>query len=349
MKNSNFVLRVFILNLILVTFSFAQKTVVRQNGTLTAIYTSNNPFIDAYSNSNNGDTIFLPGGFFNVPNSVNKRLVIIGAGIYPDSTIYTGKTVLNSAFAFGLGSDSTLLSGVEINGDIIFDLWSKIEKIKIIRCKFNNLHLNTGYNQRNYFFIQGCIFNEMYGNGWTSQHQVNYLTISNCIITDRIADLAFGGLIQNNIFLRDQNTSTQPHIFNTHNSIIQNNIFYNNNNTNIGNFGNNNQILKNVFALTPSSYGTNFASGNYTNVPQNTILVNAPANTFTFSANYHLQSPTTYLGTDNTQVGIYGGSIGPFKEGAVPFNPHIYYKSVSPTTNSGGQLQIQFKVSAQTN
>lgn len=335
-----------VLNMILITTIQAQKTVVRQNGTLTVIYTSNNPFIDAYNNASNGDTIYIPGGFYNFPNGINKRLVIIGAGIYPDSTVYTGETIINNSFTFGSGSDSTEIIGLSINGDIHFDYWSIIHKVKILRCKVNNIYLNgTGY-LKSHIFIKECIFGECHGGGG---NMINYLTVTNCIITNRVWDLAFGGLIQNNIFIRDQNGGIHAHIFNVNNSIIQNNVFYDNNNSNIGNFGNNNQILKNVFALTPSSYGTNFASGNYTNVPQSSILVNGPANTFSFNANYHLQSPSTYVGTDNTQVGIYGGSMGPFKEGAVPYNPHIYYKSVAPTTNSSGQLQIQFKVSAQTN
>lgn len=335
-----------VLSVVMITTIFAQKTVVRQNGTLTVIYTSNSPVIDAYNAANNGDTIYIPGGYYNFPN-ISKRLVFIGAGIYPDSTTYTGATIINNGFVFGAGSDSTEIIGLTINGNIDFDYWATILKVKILRCNVNNINLNASYTAKNYIFIKDCILGECKGN--TSNPLVNYLTLTNCIITNRVGDITFGGLIQNNLFIRDQNVNTNSHITNTHNSIIQNNVFYNNNNPNIGNFGNNNQILNNIFSITPSTYGTNFASGNYTNVPQSSILVNGPANTFSFNANYHLQSPSVYLGTDNTQVGIYGGTIGPFKEGAVPFNPHIYYKSVAPTTNSSGQLQIQFKVSAQTN
>ena len=57
---------------------------------------------------------------------------------------------------------------------------------------------------------------------------------------------------------------------------------------------------------------------------------------------------TTYLGDDGTEVGIYGGLV-PFKEGAVPINPHISQKSIQTTTDSNGLLNIYFTVEAQQN
>jgi hypothetical protein len=52
------------------------------------------------------------------------------------------------------------------------------------------------------------------------------------------------------------------------------------------------------------------------------------------------------LGTDGTQVGIYGGALG-YKPGAVPSNPHFSSATVAPTTNKDGKLNVNVKVIAQ--
>ncbi len=52
--------------------------------------------------------------------------------------------------------------------------------------------------------------------------------------------------------------------------------------------------------------------------------------------------------SDGTDIGIYGSSQ-PYKEGAVPFNPHIYFKNIGGTTTPNGLLNINIKVKAQDN
>lgn len=69
---------------------------------------------------------------------------------------------------------------------------------------------------------------------------------------------------------------------------------------------------------------------------------------FNYAHNYHLKSPTTYLGTDGTEVGIYGGTF-PYKEGSVPRNPHIQLKNIASKTDDNGSLQIEIQVEAQDN
>ncbi|MCX7861862.1 MAG: hypothetical protein N2449_02575, partial [Bacteroidales bacterium] len=175
------------------------------------------------------------------------------------------------------------------------------------------------------------------------------LILRNNIFQDRVYH-AYEALISNNIFLRS------PHVpwiggvplFNVDNSIISNNVFY----SVSPNYGNvvfhyceNNTIQNNLFITTPN-YTSNIAMGNFHDVAQSSIFVNCTSDNFNYSFNYHLQSPTTYLGTDGTQVGIYGGSV-PWKEGSVPKIPHIIEKNIAPQTDSNGMLQIQIKVAAQ--
>lgn len=335
----------FILLLSLVgTIGMAQKVVALHSGTTITMFNSASPVIDAINAAQNKDTIYIPGGFFAFPSSINKRLVIIGAGHYPDSTQATSKTIINNGFYYYAGSDSSYLSGVEINGNIYFESSASIHGIRLFRCKFGSLSMygSTTY-PKNSTIINQCVFNTLDGGG-----NAPFTTVSNCIVASSVGNFSGNALIQNNVFLWEMGCGgCGPHnVSSVDNSLIQNNVFYGNHPWCIN--GNNNNVFNNLFANNPLQY-TNTYTGNYMSVGQSNLVVSATPSAFSYSSNYHLQAPSTYLGTDNTQVGLYGGTLGAYKEGAVPFNPHIYFKSVAPTTNTSGQLNIQFKVSSQTN
>ena len=53
-----------------------------------------------------------------------------------------------------------------------------------------------------------------------------------------------------------------------------------------------------------------------------------------------------YLGSDGTQVGLYGGTA-PFKEVGRPFNPQVIEKNVGAEVLPNGTLQVKMKVEAQ--
>jgi hypothetical protein len=106
-----------------------------------------------------------------------------------------------------------------------------------------------------------------------------------------------------------------------------------------------NTFANNIFSVVPNT-GTNTFIGNYNSIDLTTVFMNQSGNVFSYSHNYHLVDPGTYQGVDNTEVGIYGG-LFPYKEGAVPQNPHIQFKSIAPTTDASGNLQIEIQVEAQ--
>ncbi len=324
--------------------SFAQKVVALHSGTTVIMFNGTNPVVDAYNAAQNKDTIYIPGGFFAFPSSITKRLVIIGAGHYPDSTQATTKTIINNGFYFNSGSDSSYMSGLEVNGNIYLDNGASVHGIRIVRCKFPAMYFNGSSTfPKNSTIVYQCVFSTLDGGGTAP-----FSTISNCIVASSVGNFSGNALIQNNVFLWEMGCGgCGPHnVSSVDNSLIQNNVFYGNHPWCI--YGNNNNVFNNLFANNPLQY-TNTYTGNYMSVGQSNLVVSATPSAFSYSSNYHLQAPSTYLGTDNTQVGLYGGTLGAYKEGAVPFNPHYYYKNVAPTTNAGGQLNIQFKVSSQTN
>jgi hypothetical protein len=133
------------------------------------------------------------------------------------------------------------------------------------------------------------------------------------------------------------------------NSIIENNIFINYNSScywasySSGSFFNNNLFVEDW--IIPDNC---FGSGNIVNQPQSSIFINQSGNNFSYAHDYHLQPtcPGKNAGTDGTDIGIYGGSH-PWKEGSIPFNPHIQYKTISGSTDENGNLNVNIKVSGQ--
>lgn len=72
----------------------AQKSVaLHRNGTETIFY-GDSPLTEAYAASQAGDTLYISGGSFAFPTTLDKGLIIIGAGYHPDSTSVTQRTYL---------------------------------------------------------------------------------------------------------------------------------------------------------------------------------------------------------------------------------------------------------------
>jgi hypothetical protein len=112
---------------------YAQAPVaLHHNGTST-MYTTSSGLTDAYNASVNGDTIYLPGGFF-TGITIDKKLTLIGAGFHLDSTQATYATQINGSINLGPNADTTHIEGLHITGSInVTATNNKIDKLKIKR------------------------------------------------------------------------------------------------------------------------------------------------------------------------------------------------------------------------
>jgi hypothetical protein len=321
------------------------QTIALHSSSGTQIFRGNSAFLNAYTAAQSGDTLYLSGGLFTPPSALDKQLKVFGAGHYVDSTMATGKTFINGQLTLSENADLFYLEGVEITGNLVFTNNHSVNNVTIKRCKVNG---NTGVDGNLTF---PCTNLALIGNVFMGS--VNLENASNVLMSNNVFNYLLhntnGNLINNNIFLSGSfSYSYGYYVLTGSNNILNNNIsLYNVNNGFIsgsGNFSSNN-----LFVASSPNYGAAAtAVGNYTGIAQTAIFVSQTGNTFDYSHNYHLQSPTTYIGTDSTEVGIYGGSF-PYKEGAVPHNPHIQLKNISPTTNANGDLQIEIQVEAQEN
>ncbi|MFD1615763.1 hypothetical protein [Gelatiniphilus marinus] len=326
---------------------FAQPKVALQSNGTTTLFDGSNAFSEAFNSSVTGDTIYLPGGSFSVPSRLDKGVAIIGAGFHPNSTVATLPTVLNGDILIDTGADGISFEGLLINNSLQKNYNLSVNNISIIRCRVNgdcNFSRNgtSSVNSSQLVAFQSVFIGS-----------INLKGMQNVLISNSI--------IQNHIRYSDNNTfrnnsilgasgSTSNHIFrSSNNNTIANTIFSTNNSTIIDGTGN--IFLNNIFVhATPKLGGGSVAINNYYGVDLTTVYTNQSGNIYDYAHDYHLLPAAvgTYLGEDNSEVGIYGGMF-PLKESFVPLNPHISSKTIAPTTDASGNLQIEFQVEAQDN
>jgi hypothetical protein len=322
----------------------AQETVaaLQHNGSA-SMYYGHNAFIEAYNASIEGDTIILSAGAFNAPTSLEKRLTVYGSGHYPDSTGLT-RTVVMNAFTINAGADSLYIEGLFINNDINFQGDADINYVKIIRCRCESINFNTsGDHAKGYCSVEECVVGGAINFALNGEH----LLIRHCLIDSHIRDINSNATIDGNVFLHETNNN----LMNIHLSTIQNNIFLNTELSVMGWDGEMtyNAYYNNIFVVGADQIGWGtgaYGANNYFGVAQSDIFVSQSGVCFDYNQNYHLKNPETYLGTDGTQVGLYGGPV-PFKEYGMPSTPQITRKSVASQTDNSGNLNVNFTIKAQ--
>lgn len=320
------------------TMTINAQTIALHSSTGVQIIKGNTALATAYTAAQSGDTLYLSGGSFIPPAAFDKQLMIFGAGHYQDSTLATGKTFINGTVTLSENADLFYLEGVEISGNFSITTNHSVNNITIKRCKINgNFDAlgNLSNPTSNLSLIGNVLINRL-----------NLENIQNALLSNNIISNTFqnsnGNMITNNIIMGH----IGYYLFLGNNNTLNNNIIlWEDYNADV--FGSGNVFNNNLYVEPTPNYGATATNiGNYTGILQSAIFVDQTGTVFNYAHDYHLQSPTTYLGTDGSQVGIYGGAF-PYKEGAVPLNPHIQVKNIAPTTDANGNLQIQIQVEAQ--
>ena len=342
----NYAMKKIILFLLFTGFfsSLSAQKVALHSPSGVQFFTGSNGFVEAVNEATSGDTLYLPGGGFPTNSiTIDKQLLIFGAGHYPDSTAATSTTILNGYINLSDNADSIHFEGVDILGGLSTTSNHAVNHIMIKYCRIQG-ELNIRGDQSNPAL--NLVVTNSVVTGTVRLTNAQNAGIFNSLFNTDIYDTN-GNLFKNNIFfLNNYSVSTYRYTIYGNNNTIENNIFLRIRDREI--MGNSNILRNNLTPKETPFWGTTpIASDNHTGVAVETIFVNQTGNVFDYTHNYHLQSPETYLGTDGAQVGIYGG-LFPYKEGAVPSNPHIYLKNIGAETDDQGQLQIQIGVKAQT-
>lgn len=337
--------------IIILIFSYfntsAQQLIVVQSGSNNLFY---NNLDTAIKYSRNGDTIYLPGGSFSLSTGIDKRLTIVGVGHNPNSTMATDRTIINGRLTINTGADNGSVTGVYFSptyayfnlGQIFFN--SNVKGYSISRC-----HISGGISNGQNTDVQNIlIFENVIGSGNSFSISLNSPNqyISNNIILSRVH--VHNSLLQNNIFLFYNSNVYSPYSLYSSNCTVENNIFYV-----FSSSENRNSIFRNNINGGVNGVDGNGNQGNtnFAQVSIDTIFINYNHSSgWSYSSNFHLRNNSPYhnAGTDATDIGIYGGTF-PWKEGSIPFNPHISSKNIDAQNDPNGNIRVRIKVKAQSN
>lgn len=352
----------------LLTHSFAWSTVrtVSNNPTRPAQFST----IDAaMTASANGDTIYVHGSPFTYPAfTVSKRLVIIGSGYNPNNQFGQPTTTSTITFFRDAGSNNpsgSVITGFVITSSITVSASSLVapNNIRVFRNRISSIFLSTsGSLYCDGWLIYNNIISGYIDGGASSRTSAS---ATNILIANNILDdfyiYRFNSntiLVDHNLFLGD---GSSGNIWNTYNVIYTNNIFtrtsgtiftggtsgpvfctFNNNLSNqttisvSGSFSPTNDF---VSTFLGTGGGSNTGGGNFIGVDPLFESV-SNFNNYVNNANYRLRSTSPYrnAGTDNTDLGIYGGAY-PFPSGGTPGS--IYDTSPMPPVPQVTELNIQ--------
>ncbi len=324
--------------------AFAQQRVALHSNGTTSIFSGSNPFNDAYLAAVNGDTIYLPGGNIPFPSTIDKSVIIFGAGYHPDSSATTQATILTGNLFIGGNADGLHLEGIHIVGFIEFLNNQKVDNVTIKRSQVNQVF----YAGNRTTPCENNLFSECIINSNMNFANAQSIAVTNCFISGQIQNGVELSIMNSILLFNAQSVSSSTNtINNTSNSYFANNIFTRSTAPQNVISGSLNTFTKNVFRTTPA-FGTSSFIDNYYGVVIEDVLINQSGFTYDYTQNYNLVDPSAYSGTDMTQVGVYGGMY-PFKSGGIPINPHFQFKLIAPQTNSNGELQIEIQVESQNN
>jgi len=298
-----------------------------QHGTNFRTYYGTDAFISAHNDASDGDVITLTAGEFNAPDEVTKALTIRGEGM--------NKTVLSRGYRHTF----------------------KIPKDNAFPLRLEGLKLNSGDDKGLYFSSEGGSATVEFSKcavkmvGWP--HSGAHLSNCNVVIAESDIKITYISVENNssvtcinsilpqlNGMTFDVNNCVITDNVNITNSIIKNSIIYgvstldNTNTTNkcLVKYGSsgfaNSWYVKTEPDVNPDPWGED---------PETPILW-----ADLFGEDYHLTdaAAATYLGTDGTQVGIYGGAYPYDETPDYPLVTNLEVKGI----HEDGKLQVKINV-----
>jgi hypothetical protein len=345
----------------------AQNLIAVEHGSSTSFFTR---LDSAIAGASNGDKIYLPSGTFDATGLIiDKSINIIGVGYNVDSTAALGPTVL-------AGSTNIIIIKTAEGGSL-----SGCYIMNNIRIKFGSNSSNAnidGYSLLRNYIPGGIHFDYQ----TASIHSKNIKIIENIIgsydsdkalqcnyaeiflsnnIVNYVTNAGVYSQIKNNVFLSATNSFSLPSTLSGNSLVIENNVFMDG-----GCSFSNSQCRNNINILGGSSTFSGIdGSGNYFQnnfiVNCDSIFINGISRNWSItcyrifsindnSINFNLtnNSVAKRAGTDGLDIGLYGG-LFPWKNGGIPSNPHLQFKTIKGTTESDGKLKVNIKVKAQDN
>ncbi len=297
-------------------------------------------FVEAMEEAVAGDLISLSSGNFNPPEVIEKAVVIQGAGMYLNDW-NTSPTYINGSIEVALPEEACkglMLEGLSMAHDCDIQITSNVENLCISKCKVRHLDfaditatdvlldrcyiggtLQTGSEADGGLVVRNSYIGSLHAENSNASNR----TFTNCVINETRPSgwgwsaSSCSGIFENNV-IRQLCTSA--------NSSYYNNIFQWIENPDPNEYGSLNRQVDmdedGVFAVGSFPGGEN--------------------------SDAHLSEAAAaeYLGTDGTQVGMYGGAT-PFT--IVPSSPQVTSSEVAPYSDANGKLNVKITVEAGSN
>ena len=306
---------------------FAQEVQMAtlQHGEQMTAYYGANALTSALETAQKGDIISLSAGTFNV-ETINKAVTIQGAGYVNDAEKNRHRTSLvgnggNIAISLPEGDSGLTIEGIWT--DSYFNLSGELNQLTFKKCSISSIYADESCAIGNFLIDQcdmGVLTAPLIHNGY----------FNNSILSSiRIDD-------ENSTWMADHSIIRYaPSGMGTLKNCILN-----------LNYGYNNTTCENCVYWP--DYVELVGSGNrgLTDDEHNAFFKEGPEawDYGNGEFNCELSNPSAYLGSDGTQVGIYGGET-PFTD--VPTNPQVTKKEIAKQASADGKLSVKITVEAQ--
>lgn len=287
----------------------------------------------AYAEAAHGDLITLSSGQFEAVN-IEKAITVRGAGLGVDKTYGTQPTVIYNNFYIGI-SDNTdhhfQLEGIFHDGTIYYR-YNQLN-VQFVKCRLNTLtrseYEETGgtkvYGTCRGMSITQCkitggltcganstisVWNSYVYNPYTVNDETSNFSFMNCVVKTYSSRI-YGSYLTNSI-------------------IYKYNTFYYNDRTTFTN------CL--IYGFSPAT-----DKNTYTTFSKLDGVFKTYTGSYSELETFELRDDAKelYLGTDGTEVGMYGGVV-PYTPRLA--GPHISVFSVSPRASSDGKLSVRLQV-----
>lgn len=316
-----------VVTLVSTTMSFGQSTLVAtlSHGDSITMYYGSYALRDAYNAAESGDVINLSGGVFQAVN-IYKAITLRGTGIDDAYPTY----IIND---FGVEAPDTEPGRFLMEG---------------IRCP-NRLYLGGGNSNTHFSKCWISWIDDCGGSPAKNVLFTNCKITSHCFIYDSPITMQFV-----NCYIRDYQNPKEGS-----GATFVNCVMWNGHGTEIRNSQFVNCIIESVYDSFPSSC----VASNCIGIRNNSLFSGSPSNTncrmatfeevfksyragdYTEGETYELtdEAKAKFLGTDGTEVGMYGGVL-PYT--STPSYPQITKMNVANKTTADGKLSVDIEVSA---
>lgn len=321
-----------------VAVSYAQSSMLatlNHEGTVSTFYGAT-ALRDAHNAAVHGDVITLSSGSF-VSTDITKAITLRGAGMEVDTLSGTEPTVISGDFSIQIAdtvSQRLTIEGIYHNHNLKYK--GTLTNALFLKNRLYNVNYTDNGIMKNASFIHCRIADYLQLNVNSSASCIN------CAIEDPRSynDISSNFEFQNCVIKFDYNSSPSS----VYSSVYKNCLIH---------WGGTAGISSSCISYNSVGFGY---SKLFDNIPNstNTYISDWTIVFKTYgcqslqkldSENFELtdEAKSKYLGTDGTQVGIYGGVL-PFT--STPSNPQITKCNVAAKSTADGKLSVDIEVKA---